>query len=166
MDFTYLYQPPKRYTFEQPKLKLWVERFCTGRVLNLFAGRTLLNADELRVDTDTDMIADYYMDALSFVNNWDGYKFDTVILDPPYNWRKAKEKYGNRMIGNYPKLKNKLIKHISNNGKVISLGYDSVGMSKSRGFEKTAICLVCHSGDFRDTICVVETLKYVTMKLF
>ena len=24
-DFTYLLQPPRRYTFEQPKLKKWVE---------------------------------------------------------------------------------------------------------------------------------------------
>jgi len=31
MDFTYLSQPPKRFTFEQPKLKLWCEKWCSGK---------------------------------------------------------------------------------------------------------------------------------------
>lgn len=35
-------------------------------------------------------------------------------------------------------------------------GYDSVGMSKSRGFKKIAVCLMCHGGDHNDTICLVE----------
>lgn len=41
-------------------------------------------------------------------------------------------------------------------GRVISFGYDSVGMSAKRGFEKIAICPICHSGDHNDTIAVVE----------
>ena len=36
IKFTYLTQPPKRYTFEQPKLKAWTESMCKGEVLNLF----------------------------------------------------------------------------------------------------------------------------------
>lgn len=31
-----------------------------------------------------------------------------------------------------------------------------MGMGRGRGFNKIAICLVCHSGDHNDTICVVE----------
>jgi len=57
MDFTYLLQPPKRYTFEQPKLKQWVEKWCVGKVLNLFAGKVKLNVDEYRVDLDKTMLA-------------------------------------------------------------------------------------------------------------
>ena len=40
------------------------------------------------------------------------------------------------------------------------LGYDSVGMTKSKGFKKIAICLVCHGGDHNDTIGLVEELMY------
>ena len=60
IDFTYLKQPPKRYTFEQPKLKKWVESWCNGKVLNLFAGRTLLDIDEYRIDVNKAMIAHEY----------------------------------------------------------------------------------------------------------
>ena len=43
MDFTYLSQPPRKYTFEQPQLKEWTEKWCQGKVLNLFAGKTKLD---------------------------------------------------------------------------------------------------------------------------
>jgi len=156
MNFTYLAQPPKKYTFEQPKLKLWTESWCQGKVLNLFCGKTKLNVDEIRVDIDETMEADYYMEVREFVKKWKGKKFDTVILDPPYTYRKAKEKYNGNMIGQLPKLKNELKNILNKNARVISFGWDTVGMSKSRGFEKIAICVVCHNGDHRDTLCLVE----------
>ena len=158
VDFTYLMQPPKRYTFEQPKLKLWVETWCRGSVLNLFAGRVLLNCNETRVDIDENMPSHFTMDAMDFVEMAiaANMKFDSIILDPPYNLRKSREKYDGRFIGSLTKIKNKLPQIISLLGRVISLGYDTVGMSKSRGFRKLAICLVCHSGDHNDTIGLVE----------
>ena len=39
MKLEYILQPPKKWTFEQPKLKKWVESYCKGTVLNLFAGK-------------------------------------------------------------------------------------------------------------------------------
>jgi hypothetical protein len=155
INFTYLLQPSKRYTFEQPKLKLWTEEWCCGKVLNLFAGRVKLDVDEYRVDIDKKMIADEHCDAFEFVNKTD-LKFDTVVLDPPYNLRKSREKYGGRYIGSFTKIKNVIPRILNPSGRVIIFGYDTVGMSKSRGFEKIAICLVCHSGDYNDTICLVE----------
>ena len=41
-------------------------------------------------------------------------------------------------------------------GGVITSGYNTVGMSKCRGFKKVAICVICHSGDHDDTLCLVE----------
>lgn len=158
MDFTYLAQPPRRYTFEQPKLKRWIEDNCKGKVLNLFAGKVKLNVDEVRVDIDKNMPADYYMDAESFINEAIEKKmiFDTIVLDPPYNIRKSREKYEGRYIGSFTKIKNKLPLILSEGGFIITLGYDSVGMAKCRGFKKIAICLICHSGDHNDTICLKE----------
>jgi hypothetical protein len=155
VDFTYLAQPPRRYTFEQPQLKLWTEKWCKGKVLNLFAGTTKLNVDEFRVDIDKNCPADWYGDAYEFVTTTD-LRFDTIVFDPPYNLRKAREKYGGRYIGLATKIKNKLPKILNQNGRIISFGYDTVGMSKSRGFNKIAICLVCHNGDHQDTLCLVE----------
>jgi len=158
MDFTYLTQPPRRYTFQQPQLKKWIEDNCKGIVLNLFAGITKLNIDEVRVDIDKTALADYYMDAFDFVNLAieQKVKYDTIILDPPYNIRKAREKYNGKYIGSFTKIKNLLPKILNNDGIIITLGYDTVGMSKSRGFKKVGICLICHGGDHNDTICLKE----------
>ena len=161
MEMVYLAQPPKRYTFEQPKLRRWVESYCRGNVLNLFAGKVLLgsccgNFNEVRNDIDSTMPAPYHMDAFEFVSTWKGKPFDVVILDPPYNIRKAREKYEGRWIGRLTKIKNILPSIMSSKGRVISLGYDTVGMSKSRGFEKIAVCVVCHNGDHNDTLVLVE----------
>jgi len=112
INFTYLRQPPKRYTFEMPKLRQWIEFWCEGKVLNLFAGKTFLNVDEVRVDINVEMNADYYMDAYSFVSMWiqeRKAKFGTIIMDPPYcysedtdvftdkGWKEIKDIVDNRL---------------------------------------------------------------------
>ena len=164
VKFTYMSQPPKRYTFEQPKLRQWVEGWCRGKVLNLFAGRVRLCVSEVRVDIDHDMPADYHCDAFEFLTSWTGAKFDTVVFDPPYNLRKSREKYNGRCYGSLRKIKDSLLMVLKPGGHIITLGYDTVGMSFQRGFVKIAICLVCHGGDHNDTIGLVE--RYDMPNLF
>jgi len=159
MKFTYLKQPPKRYTFEQPKLKLWVESRVKGKVLNLFAGKTKLDCDEVRNDIDETMLADYHLDAYEFIKNWKGDKFDTIILDPPYSLRKGMEKYNGKYMSSFRRIKDIVPTILKKNGIVITFGYHSVSMGKSRGFEQEEICLIGHSGAFHDTIVIIETLK-------
>lgn len=84
INFTYLKQPLRPYTFEAPKTKKWVESRCKGIVLNLFAGKTKLNVTEIRNDIDRNMIAGFHLDAYDFVRTFKGNKFDTILLDPPY----------------------------------------------------------------------------------
>ena len=157
MEFTYMAQPPKKWTFEQPKLKLWTEQWSRGNVLNLFAGKVRLNVNEYRIDISNEWNPDRVIDAYEFVSTTD-MKFETIIFDPPYNLRKSREKYNGKYIGNLTKLKNLLPSILNNDGRVIHFGYDSVGMGKIRGFEKIAVCLVCHGGDHNDTICLVDKL--------
>lgn len=160
INFTYLIQPPKKYTFEMPEVKKWVEGHSKGKVLNLFAGITKLNLDELRIDVDKNTNPDICSDAYEFLTTTDK-KFDTVILDPPYNLRKSKEKYNSyHYIGKFAKIKNALPKILNDNSTVITFGYDSVGMSAIRGFEKTDILLICHNGDHHDTIATVEKMTH------
>jgi len=156
MEMHYLTQPPKRYTFEQPKLKEIVESYCVGLTLNLFAGRVLMDINEVRNDIDPDMPADFHMDAYELVSSGDLPKFDSIILDPPYNLRKAREKYNGRYIGLFTKIKNVLPTICNDGARIITLGYDTVGMSKSRGFKKIAVAVICHNGDHNDTLMVVE----------
>ena len=154
----YMTQPPRKYTFEQPKLKKWLESYCNGKVLNLFAGKTKLNVDEVRVDLSDEFNPDFNMEAFDFVlyakNN--GIKFDTIILDPPYSLRKSMEKYNGKVCSTFNKIKDELPNILNDGGRIITFGYTSVCMGKQRGFEKECICLVCHGGSHHDTVCVVE----------
>ena len=158
MEFKYFHQPPRKYTFEMPKVCKWLEYQCEGTVLNLFAGPTKLSVEEVRVDQDQKMLADYHMDCREFVecavvNKW---KFDTIIMDPPYTWRKSKELYNGNKVGQFPRLKNELTNILSKDAKIIIFGYDTVGMGAGRGFKKEAIAVICHGGDSKDTLCVIE----------
>ena len=145
-------------------VKRYVEQWCKGKVLNLFAGKILLNVDEIRVDINSDMNADYYMDALEFVQTYE-YKFDTIILDPPYNLRKAREKYKGQWVGSLTLIKNNLPQILKPDSRIISFGYDTVGMSWKRGCKKIAIGLVCHNGDHNDTIILVEEFAQQELRL-
>jgi len=158
MNFKYFMQAPTKWTFEQQQLKQWVESFCYGRILNLFAGKVKLAVPEIRVDINDEFKPDFCMDAHEFVKQTIGtkQKFETIIFDPPYNLRKAREKYYGNYLGKLRRLKTDLLNIIPLRGRIISLGYDSVGMSAYRGFKKIAICLVCHGGDHNDTIGLVE----------
>ena len=156
MKFTYLKQPPKRYTFEQPKLKEWIESIVRGKVLNLFAGKTELNCNEVRNDLDKTMLADYNLDAYEFIKKWKGEKFDTIILDPPYSLRKGMRKYNGKYMSSFKRIKDIVPLILKDNGLVITFGYHSVSMGKSRGFKQKEICLISHAGAHHDTIVIVE----------
>jgi hypothetical protein len=107
------------------------------------------------VDMDVNMPADHHGEAFDFLSTTD-LKFDTILLDPPYSLRKSREKYEGRCIGAFTKIKDICYRALNPDGRVIICGYSSTGMSRSRGFEKKALCVVCHNGDHDDTICTVE----------
>jgi hypothetical protein len=46
MKFTYMKTPLQRYTFKNRRIREWVESHVEGRVLNLFAGKTLLSCHD------------------------------------------------------------------------------------------------------------------------
>jgi len=158
IEFSYLAQPPKKWTFEQPKLRKWIEEHCQGKVLNLFAGKTKLNVNEFRVDSSDEFKPDWLGNAMDFIKTTE-MKFDTIILDPPYSLRKSYEKYQGHYIGSkWTQVKRELKRVCNLKCKVISLGYNSQGMSKINGFKKVAILLICHNGDHNDTIVTMEEM--------
>ena len=148
----------RRYTFESPKIRKWVEGNSSGRCLNLFAGKTKLNLDEVRNDIDKDMLADYHLDALEFAKQRKD-KFDTIILDPPYAYRKAMEMYKGNYTSKFKLIADKIPRLLKKNGKVISFGYHTTFMGKKRGFELEKLCVFAHGGAQHATIGIIETLN-------
>lgn len=155
--------PLRKYTFENRRIKEWVESHVEGQALNLFAGRTLLNCREVRNDLRQEMPAKFHMDALEFVKYWQGHTellglvlFDTVILDPPYAYRKSMEMYDGAVSSPFNQIKNLLPNIMAPRGIVITFGYHSNVMGEKRGFEQEHILLMSHGGAIHDTIAVIE----------
>jgi hypothetical protein len=164
-EFMYCHDQAHRYTFEAKKLKTFVESWCKGRVLNLFAGRTRLDVNEFRVDLDPEMKPDHLGEALDFLKNHCKERFDTVILDPPFNLRKSMEKYNGRYFSSWRVVQDALIPHLKEDCRVLSFGFNTGGMSFKRGFVKVAMAVVCHRGSQNDTLCIVEE-RYPTLGRF
>ena len=152
--------PLWKYTFSNKRIREWVEANVEGEVLNLFAGTTLLDCNEIRNDLRDDMPADYHMDALACVNYFTREesctKFGTVLLDPPYSYRKSMTKYEGAVSSAFNQVKNVIPKILVRNGIVITFGYHSNVMGATRSFEQEHILLMSHGGAIHDTIGVIE----------
>ena len=156
MIMTHIRTPLNKYKFQSRKIREYVELWSNGKVLNLFAGMTPLSVNETRNDIRKDMPADYHLDALEFVSKKIVTGFDTVVLDPPYSYRKSMEMYNGAVSSSFNQVKNELPRIMHEKGRVITLGYHSVSMGKSRGFELEAVAVLSHGGAIHDTIISVE----------
>jgi hypothetical protein len=88
---------------------------------------------------------------------------DVVLFDPPYTPRQKKECYedigvhlSDTKASYWATLRNQITRITKPSGRVLSFGYNSVGIGKKRGFSLIDGLLVCHGGQHNDTICVAE----------
>jgi len=96
------------------------------------SGITKLNLDEIRNDIDKEALAEYHKEAIQFVEEWVGDDFDTIILDPPYAYRKAMEMYKGNYNSKFKLLADKVLDILKKDGIVISFGYHSTFLGKKR----------------------------------
>jgi len=150
----------RRYTFESPKIKKWVEDNSKGKCLNLFAGKTKLNIDEIRNDIDIIVLNDYQMDALDFIKYAisKDMRFDTIILDPPYAYRKAMEMYNGNYTSKFKQIADLVPKILKSQGRVISFGYHSTFLGKKRNAILIKLCVFAHGGAQHCTIGIIENV--------
>lgn len=156
VQFEHYRCPLHRFTFSVRPIRVWVEQRCEGQVLNLFSGPTLLEVDEVRNDLDPAMPAHYHLDALELLRNWSGKMFDTILLDPPYAFRKSMELYKGNICSPFRQLKDEIPRCLSPGGIVITFGYHSVVMGAGRKFSLERIALFSHGGAIHDTIASLE----------
>jgi|TARA_R100000482_G_scaffold99798_1_gene43333 hypothetical protein len=119
-------------------------------------------------DLNPDFDTTHNMDALDFLKTIDDNSVDMVLFDPPYSPRQLKECYDS--IGKsltqsqtqssyWAYCKDEITRITKPGGIVLSFGWNTQGMGKSRGFEIESILLVPHGGMHNDTICVKEVKK-------
>lgn len=142
-----------------PKLKKWVEEQCEGRVLNMFGGVVRLLGDVVHNDIDASKLKDGDLNKNAYLlEQWQDQigSFDTVILDPPYTAFQAVHSYGLKKQQDISHARDVTEWVLKPGGKVITLGFNSTGMSKSRGFTKERIALVNCGASHNDILVVSE----------
>lgn len=118
-------------------------------------------------DLNPETLAQYHLDALEFMEGLaeQSVKADLVIFDPPYSPRQLAECY--KQVGrkatmqdtqakSWSDWKNAINNIVAPDAIVLSFGWNTVGMGKTRGFEIVEILMVCHGGMHNDTICLAE----------
>ncbi len=161
---------PNSNTFSVKPIGDFVRRYVSTSEMSIdpFArdGEFATITNDLNPNTN----AEYHLDALDFLFQCRGFSgFDLGIFDPPYSPRQLSECY--QQVGrkatmadtqskSWSDWKNALAPLIIVGGYVLSFGWNSVGMGKSRGFEIEEILMVCHGGMHNDTICLAERKIY------
>jgi hypothetical protein len=152
---------PRKWTFQMPKLRGWVEARLEGKVLNLFGGVTKLTSPNggcvYSNDNNPDIKADFNYDACDLMP-WQGlqHEFDTVVFDPPYSDFQAVKTYGVKKAQKVTHARDVVEYVLRPGGRVISLGFNSTGMGLSRGYEKEGLLLVNCGGSHNDYIVLSE----------
>jgi len=158
-----IWSMPNKWTFNiKPISDLLDAEMTNGLWIDPFAGKS--DRAKIRNDLNPESDAEYHMDALDFLKQFDTESVDGVLFDPPYSPRQVREcydgisgslKWDGRMTF-WSKAKDEIARIVRKGGKVICFGWNSMGCGKSRGFEMTRILIVPHGGNRNDTICTVE----------
>lgn len=161
---------PNKWTFQIKPIAELVHRYVgDGKGwVDLFAGMSTLA--EIRNDLNPDTPTQYHLDAFDFVDTLEG-EYNGCIFDPPYSIVQVTRSYEDMGLksklgfssngaldptGSFKIVKDKLARRIKHGGYVISCGWNSAGLGRSRGFSLIEVLLVCHGGNHNDTICTIE----------
>jgi hypothetical protein len=165
---------PNAWTFQIEPIKQLLDRYVSNGKgwIEPFAGNS--NYSEFRNDINPERKQPYCMDAIDFCNSLKD-EYSGIIFDPPYSYRQVSEHY--KEVGKkatqldtssnfYSRVMNSICDKIKIDGYAISMGWNSNGFGKNRGFKIVEILLVAHGGHHNDTIVVVEKKVYRDQLLF
>jgi hypothetical protein len=158
MEITRWFEMPRKWTFQMPKVRKWVEDRVYGQALNLFGGVTRIG-QATHNDLNESLLqpGDLNRDAFDLTKWVDlPHQFDCVIFDPPYSAHQAVVSYGTKKAQRVTHARDVVEYVLKPGGRVISLGFNSTGMGNSRGYTKEALALVNCGGSHNDYILLSE----------
>lgn len=166
MKFNRIFAMPNKDTFSIPPIGAFVQRYLRGTSVDPFARNKTWATFTNDLDPNTD--AHFHVDAEEFLRAlYDaGVQADAVLFDPPYSPRQIAEVYksigmevGMKETQNaalYKRVRDVVDPIVKPGGIVLSFGWSSNGMGRTRGYEIEEIMLVAHGGGHNDTICMAE----------
>ena len=160
-----VWEMPNSNTFDIDCIRRLIYKYVKPDMVSIdpFANKNRIAS--ITNDIDPQYSTDYHMDAYDFLGMFDERYADVVLFDPPYSPRQISECYKKLGLSVnmettqssfWSKLKDRISLITKPNGIVISCGWNSNGIGKTRGFEIVEILLVAHGGNHNDTIVTVE----------
>ncbi len=154
---------PDKQTFDIKPIKELIGRHKMELSIDPFANSNRIAA--VTNDLDPQYDCNFTLDALDFLKTFDSESVGFVLFDPPYSPRQVSESYkklgmtvnmATTQASFWSNMKIEISRIVVPGGKVISFGWNSMGIGKTRGLEIIEILLVPHGGAHNDTICTVE----------
>ena len=164
MEMSYSWAMPNHQTFKIKPIKQFIEEnMIEGLTIDPFANRKS-DFGAITNDLNPNAETDFHMDALQFLKTFDDNSISNLFFDPPYSLRQIKECYEGLGVSLtqresqrfYSDLKDEIKRIMKIGGVVFSFGWSSVGMTKSRGFEKIKLLCCSHGGIHNDTLVLLE----------
>lgn len=165
IKFSRVWEMPNSNTFDISCINKLIQKYNRAEYLSLdpFANKNRIA--KITNDLDPDMGCDYCMDALDFLKTFDSESIDFILYDPPYSPRQVSECY--KKLGRtvnmqttqssfWGNLKKEIARVLRPGGVVISFGWNTNGIGKTKGFYIVEVMAVAHGGAHNDTLCTVE----------
>lgn len=165
MTITRHWAMPNKNTFSIKPIRQLIEQYMVAgqQSVDPFA-----NSNRLATycnDLDPQYGTEYCMDALEFLKHFPDESIDLVLFDPPYSPRQVSECYKaldmtvnmqTTQASFWGDLKKEVARITAPGAVVITCGWNSGGIGKTKGFQIEEILLVAHGGWHNDTIVTVE----------
>ena len=170
MNFSRAWAMPNKDTFSVPPIGAFVKRYLAQSRVSVDPFARNKDWATYTNDLNPNTSAQRHLDAEEFLHQLavEGVRADLIILDPPYSPRQISECYtevglkvtmkDTQSAVLYQRVRDAAAKVIADGGVVLSFGWNTVGMGRTRGFEIVEILLCCHGGAHNDTICMAEKL--------
>lgn len=175
MEFNRKWAMPNSKTFEIKAISELISKHVEPNmiIVDPFANecsiaKKLESVEYISNDLDERYQTTFNLDALDFLKNIKTNSVDLVLYDPPYSPRQVSEVYKSlgmsvnmqtTQSSYWSKQKDEISRIVKKGGKVITFGWNSGGIGKTKGFEIIEILLVAHGGWHNDTICTVDFKK-------
>ena len=174
MIITREWSMPNSRTFKIKPIKNIIERYqeelvSDSLVLDPFSNQNIvIDRERLNLitnDIDPQYDTDYSLDALDFLKVFSDESVDLVLYDPPYSPRQVSEVYKKldmsvnmqtTQASYWGNQKKEISRIVKKGGYVLTFGWNSGGIGKTKGFEIVEILIVAHGGWHNDTIVTVE----------
>jgi len=172
MEIERIWAMPNKNTFSILPIKnlisdllLQIASMKPAKILDPFCNNSPFKDKCISNDIDPTIGADFHLDALDFIKQFNTGEVDMVLFDPPYSPRQVSECYKkmNKTVNMqttqasfWGNLKKEICRVVRQSGYVVTCGWNSGGIGKKFGFEIIKVLLVPHGGWHNDTIVTVE----------